>query len=99
MMSRRSLTSSPGPRRLLPLVRLRPVCSAIILYPRLTRSPDPSSAAITLAKLQQPVKKGFDAVNDDLKEVYSALGKYSKALDKVQYSALSTFPPNPNVTP
>jgi len=44
---------------------------------------DPSSAAATLAKLQDPVKQSFDKVNDDLKEVHSALGKYAKELDKV----------------
>ena len=43
---------------------------------------------MTLAKLQNPVKQSFEAINSDLKDVYKALGNYSKALDKV-YSTLS----------
>ena len=41
------------------------------------------NASLTLAKLQNPVKQSFDAVNSDLKEVHKVLGDYSKALDKV----------------
>lgn len=44
---------------------------------------NPSSASITLAKLQNPVKASFDATNDSLKEGYSGLNKYSRALDKL----------------
>jgi E3 ubiquitin-protein transferase RMND5 len=44
---------------------------------------DPTKASITLAKLQNPVKSSFDTTNDSLKETYSGLNKYSKALDKV----------------
>jgi hypothetical protein len=40
-------------------------------------------AAITLAGLKKPVKESFDKVNGDLKEVYSVLNRYSKALDRV----------------
>lgn len=36
-----------------------------------------------MANLTTSVKKSFEKVNGDLKEVYSALNKYSKALDKV----------------
>ncbi|KAF2140020.1 uncharacterized protein K452DRAFT_274670 [Aplosporella prunicola CBS 121167] len=43
---------------------------------------DPTSAQMTLAKLQTPMKHSFDKVNEDLKEVHQALGKYGKALDK-----------------
>lgn len=43
---------------------------------------------MTLAKLQNPVKQSFEAINSDLKDVYKGLGNYSKALDKV-YKALS----------
>lgn len=46
-------------------------------------STDPASAQMTLAKLQAPVKQSFEKVNEDLKEVHQALGKYGKALDKV----------------
>ena len=41
---------------------------------------------MTLAKLQNPVKQSFEAINSDLKDIYKAMGNYSKALDKV-YSA------------
>ena len=44
---------------------------------------DQSSASVTLAKLQNPVKQSFEAINSDLKDVYKGLGNYSKALDKV----------------
>jgi hypothetical protein len=40
--------------------------------------PDPGSASITLAKLQNPVKQSFDAITDDLKEVYKGLGIMAK---------------------
>jgi hypothetical protein len=46
-------------------------------------SSDPSIAAVTLAGLKKPVKDSFDRVNGDLKEVYSVLNKYSKAIDRV----------------
>ena len=49
---------------------------------------DQNGASVTLAKLQNPVKQSFEAINSDLKDVYKALGNYSKALDKVY----STFP-------
>lgn len=45
---------------------------------------DPNSASITLAKLQNPVKQGFDRVTESLKKVYAGHNKYGKALDKVR---------------
>ncbi|WEW58304.1 hypothetical protein PRK78_003772 [Emydomyces testavorans] len=62
---------------------------------------DPSSASITLAKLQNPIKASFDATNESLKETYTALNKYGRALDKLfkdkplpstEYDALSLEP-------
>ncbi|EOD52017.1 Rmnd5a protein [Neofusicoccum parvum] len=63
---------------------------------------DPASAQMTLAKLQAPAKQSFEKVNDDLKEVHQALGKYGKALDKQKFKdkplpeaendALSAYP-------
>lgn len=62
---------------------------------------DPSQASMTLAKLQNPVKSSFDAINDSLKETHSGLNKYSKALDKLfkdrplpstEHDALSSQP-------
>ncbi|KAJ5326569.1 uncharacterized protein N7506_009671 [Penicillium brevicompactum] len=44
---------------------------------------DPSSASVTLAKLQTPVKSSFDSINDSLKETHSGLNKYTKSLDKL----------------
>jgi hypothetical protein len=44
---------------------------------------DPNSASITLAKLQNPLKSGFDKVNDDLKKIHKGHSNYGKALDKV----------------
>ncbi|KAL4928546.1 ubiquitin-protein ligase RMD5 [Aspergillus undulatus] len=44
---------------------------------------DPNQASVSLAKLQNPVKSSFDAINDQLKETHSGLNKYSKALDKL----------------
>jgi len=53
---------------------------------------DPTKAPTTLAKLQNPVKTSFDAINDDLKETYSGLNKYTKALDKVNYIGPKSHP-------
>ena len=44
---------------------------------------DLSAAPITLAKLQNPVKQGFDSLNGDLKKIHKSLNDFSKALDKV----------------
>lgn len=63
---------------------------AILAVQMLTnhRFEDHSNASLTLAKLQNPVKQAFDAVNSDLKEIHKVLGDYSKALDKVtEFSA------------
>lgn len=48
---------------------------------------DPDKAPVTLAKLQNPVKKSFDNVMDSLKSIHSAQNKYSKAIDKACFSA------------
>ncbi|KAF4635026.1 hypothetical protein G7Y89_g3093 [Cudoniella acicularis] len=61
---------------------------------------DPNSASITLAKLQNPLKHGFDKVNEDLKKVYKGHTTYGKALDKnfpvkalpTDYDALASHP-------
>ena len=52
-------------------------------YIVLTAISDPSSASFTLAKIQNPMKSGFDKVNDDLKKVHKGQSSYGKALDKV----------------
>ncbi|KAM3088597.1 hypothetical protein ACMFMG_000233 [Clarireedia jacksonii] len=42
---------------------------------------NPNDASITLAKLQNPLKSGFDKVNDDLKNIHKAQSSYGKALN------------------
>ncbi|KAF7713806.1 LisH dimerization motif, CLTH, RING-type Zinc finger domain-containing protein [Penicillium ucsense] len=44
---------------------------------------DPNQAAVTLAKLQNPIKTSFNAINDGLKETHGSLNKYTKSLDKL----------------
>jgi hypothetical protein len=44
--------------------------------------PDPKTAPLALAKLQDPFKKTLDTAQKDLKPIYSGLNKYGKALDK-----------------
>ncbi|RKF53186.1 LisH domain-containing protein C29A3.03c [Erysiphe neolycopersici] len=43
---------------------------------------DPNSAPITLATLQNPLKKGFEQVNEDLNQIHKTYAKYGKSLDK-----------------
>ena len=44
---------------------------------------EPTSAQITLAKLQNPVKVSFDNINSSLKEIYGGHNKYTRVLDKL----------------
>ncbi|KPI44476.1 LisH domain-containing protein C29A3.03c [Cyphellophora attinorum] len=44
---------------------------------------DPSKAAVTLAKLQNPIKTTFDAMGQGLKEKNTAQLKYGRALDRI----------------
>ena len=53
--------------------------------------PDPKTAPLTLAKLQDPFKKSLDTVQKDLKPVYAGLNKYGKALDKVRFPVRATL--------
>ncbi|CAI6339754.1 unnamed protein product [Periconia digitata] len=43
---------------------------------------EPQSAPLTLAKLQDPLKRNLEQAQKDLKPIYSGLNKYGKALDK-----------------
>ncbi|PBP16495.1 RMND5A protein [Diplocarpon rosae] len=60
----------------------------------------PDSAAITLAKLQNPVQQGFWKVNEDLKKIHKGHNSYGKSLDKhfpvkalpTEYDALASHP-------
>ena len=62
---------------------------------------DPTSAQVTLAKLQNPVKTSFDGLNTSLKETNAGHSKYARALNKLfegknlpndDYDALSNHP-------
>ncbi len=44
---------------------------------------EPTSAPVYLAKLHNPVKGSFEAVNASLKEVYGGHNKYTKVLDRL----------------
>lgn len=44
---------------------------------------EPTSAQITLAKLQNPVKNSFESINNSLKEIYGGHNKYTRVLDKL----------------
>ncbi len=44
---------------------------------------EPTSAQITLAKLQNPVKSSFENINTSLKEIYGGHNKYTRVLDKL----------------
>ncbi|KAI6251220.1 hypothetical protein HI914_00056 [Erysiphe necator] len=49
---------------------------------RETIAMDPNSASITLATLQNPLKKGFEQVNENLNQVHKTYAKYGRSLDK-----------------
>ncbi|KAA8574769.1 hypothetical protein EYC84_004018 [Monilinia fructicola] len=61
---------------------------------------EPQSASITLAKLQNPLKNGFDKVTDDIKKIHKAHTTYGKALNSnfpkqelhTEIDALATHP-------
>ncbi|KAF3939178.1 hypothetical protein ABW19_dt0210091 [Dactylella cylindrospora] len=57
-------------------------CLELLIAARSNIEADPSSATATLSGLESQLKSGFDKTNDSLKEVYSGLNKYGKALDK-----------------
>lgn len=44
---------------------------------------DPTSAQVTLAKLQNPIKTSFDGLNTSLKETNAGHSKYARALNKM----------------
>ncbi|KAK6063062.1 hypothetical protein SCUP515_12765 [Seiridium cupressi] len=46
------------------------------------RANDPHVTSITLTKLQNPIREGLEAVNDDLKSVHKGQARFGKALDK-----------------
>ena len=44
---------------------------------------DPHAASLILTKLQNPIKEGFDKVNDDLKATTKTHKEFGRALDRV----------------
>lgn len=48
-----------------------------------TIAEEPTSAQITLAKLQNPVKNSFESINSSLKEIYGGHNKYTRVLEKL----------------
>ncbi|KAF2093409.1 hypothetical protein NA57DRAFT_69170 [Rhizodiscina lignyota] len=61
---------------------------------------DPSSAAITLAKLQTPVQQAFEGINNDLKKINKAQKSYDKAFSKkFDQKKAVPMPPNDPLAP
>lgn len=56
---------------------------ATLMKPANRTRPEPKTAPLTLAKLQDPFKKTLETAQKDLKPIYSGLNKYGKALDRV----------------
>ena len=52
---------------------------------------DPHTASLTMTKLQNPIREGFDAVTEDLRKVSKVQKDFGRSLDKVRGSQ-STAP-------
>ncbi|KAI5858789.1 CTLH/CRA C-terminal to lish motif domain-containing protein [Tricharina praecox] len=65
-------------------------CIALLENARNQIAQEPSSRGMTLARLQQSVNSQLEKVGGDHKEVYTALNRYGKALDK-KFKAASAF--------
>ncbi|KAF2721314.1 hypothetical protein K431DRAFT_224429 [Polychaeton citri CBS 116435] len=52
---------------------------------------NPETAAMTMAKMKQPLKQSFDKVEEDLKDVNKGLNQYQKALKEI-FSKTGTLP-------
>ncbi|KAJ3956551.1 hypothetical protein N0V92_006892 [Colletotrichum tropicale] len=67
---------------------------------QIANASDPHRASLTMTKLQNPVNAGFDAINNDLKDVSKAQKVFGKALDKsfplrplpTDYDAMASYP-------
>ncbi|KAJ6264502.1 E3 ubiquitin-protein ligase [Drechslerella dactyloides] len=75
-------------------------CLELLVAAKAAIESDPTMTAATMAALETQLKAGFDRTNDSLKEVYTGLNKYGKALDKKfklvnmsDYDVLSTHQP------
>ena len=44
---------------------------------------DPHTASLTMTKLQNPIREGFDAVTEDLRKVSKVQKDFGRSLDKV----------------
>ncbi|KAI0126473.1 CTLH/CRA C-terminal to lish motif domain-containing protein [Xylariales sp. AK1849] len=49
---------------------------------RIAAENDPHITSLTLTKLQNPVQKGLEAVNDDLRNIHRGQNRFGKALEK-----------------
>lgn len=70
---------------LLPLPSLRggyPVFSSTATDIDSVTASDPHTASLTLTRLQNPVKEGFETINDDLRKVDRVRKDFSKVLNK-----------------
>ncbi|KAF8254166.1 hypothetical protein K440DRAFT_618820 [Wilcoxina mikolae CBS 423.85] len=65
-------------------------CLALLEKARNNITQDPSSRQVTLAVLQQSMNTHLERVASDHKEVYTALNRYGKALDK-KFKAASAY--------
>ncbi|KAK6344878.1 hypothetical protein TWF718_006830 [Orbilia javanica] len=57
-------------------------CLEMLMAARSTIEKDPSATTSTLQNLEPELKAGFQAANDNLKGLYTGMGKYGKTLDK-----------------
>jgi len=49
----------------------------------LTTAPDQHSVSLVMTRLQNPINRGFEALNRSLADVSKAQKKFGRALDKV----------------
>ncbi|KAJ9150305.1 Protein RMD5 A [Pleurostoma richardsiae] len=48
----------------------------------IAQAPDPHTAGLTLTRLQNPIREGFDAVTEDLRKVSKVQKEFGRSLDK-----------------
>ncbi|KAI5781814.1 CTLH/CRA C-terminal to lish motif domain-containing protein [Geopyxis carbonaria] len=68
-------------------------CLALLEAARNQIAEDPKSQAMTLARLQQSMNTQLERVGSDHKEIYSALTRYGKSLDR-KFKAASAYSSN-----
>lgn len=58
--------------------REKPLLTGVIVI-----ASDPHSTSLALTKLQNPIREGFDAINDNLRAVSKVQKEFGRSLDKV----------------